>query len=479
MPGDLFPFDPLLPAPAATAVTASPSGPPSGPETSEAAAAPEPLVFEFPAARRAEALERLAKLAKTAAKLGVPSPTWKIGEPYPFTFTETVKGGRDVTRTVIKCRMTVDVAPVILPGNWKLLGTIHPTTEGNILGNVPGCQIPESYRTADGTHCDHCHTTRRRAETHVVERTLDGALRQVGSSCIKDFLGGHSAEQLQMLLNWAKVLRDATRELGGFGDGGQDVPSMQEILKLSAYFIRTVGWVSGGEAKVDDRKTATSSQVAWFRHPGSSLEARAAMDRWLATYGPPTDADEQTAEAALQWARNTFAGPEHNPDSDYLANLGVLVRLGYVESQFQGLAVSLVSAHHRALDRLHKAEAAKRSTFVGQEKQRGDFSDLRVRGMHAIETQFGTTTRVEMVDPQGNLLVWWASRAPGLSIGDVIDARATVKKHEEYKGVKQTVVTRLDAWPGKSKAVDPLAAAAAADQAVAADAPSPGFAPAR
>ncbi|MBA4071394.1 MAG: hypothetical protein C0497_06075 [Gemmatimonas sp.] len=72
---------------------------------------------------------------------------------------------------------------------------------------------------------------------------------------------------------------------------------------------------------------------------------------------------------------------------------------------------------------------------------------------------------------------WWASRAPGLSIGDVIDARATVKKHEEYKGVKQTVVTRLDVLPGRPKAVDVLAAAAAADQAVAADTPGPTFVP--
>ena len=48
-----------------------------------------------------------------------------------------------------------------------------------------------------------------------------------------------------------------------------------------------------------------------------------------------------------------------------------------------------------------------------------------------------------MADADGRDLVWYASNPPELSEGDrVVIARATVKKHDMYRGRRQTVITR-------------------------------------
>lgn len=73
----------------------------------------------------------------------------------------------------------------------------------------------------------------------------------------------------------------------------------------------------------------------------------------------------------------------------------------------------------------------------------------------SYDTQFGTTYIYIFEDDNGNTVTWktskvlWYDDLNGngadtfIRKGDVIKAKATVKAHEEYKGEKQTAVTRL------------------------------------
>lgn len=59
--------------------------------------------------------------------------------------------------------------------------------------------------------------------------------------------------------------------------------------------------------------------------------------------------------------------------------------------------------------------------------------------MTSWETDFGTTRIYKIVDKDGNIFTW--------KTGNTIDEDAeiivgTVKAHNEYKGVKQTEITR-------------------------------------
>jgi hypothetical protein len=58
-----------------------------------------------------------------------------------------------------------------------------------------------------------------------------------------------------------------------------------------------------------------------------------------------------------------------------------------------------------------------------------------------LESQWGVSTMVKIVS-DGNVLVWFASGSKDFELDKQIQWKGTVKKLEEYQGVKQTVLTR-------------------------------------
>ena len=60
-----------------------------------------------------------------------------------------------------------------------------------------GASEASLYRERDGRTCDYCNTLRNRNETHIVQNE-EGTIHQVGSTCVRDFLGGVSPEQISI-----------------------------------------------------------------------------------------------------------------------------------------------------------------------------------------------------------------------------------------------------------------------------------------
>lgn len=80
------------------------------------------------------------------------------------------------------------------------------------------------------------------------------------------------------------------------------------------------------------------------------------------------------------------------------------------------------------------------SDYIGQE---GDKVNMEVTLTHtgSYQTRFGTTYVHTFKDAEGNVLVWKTSTYPQFEVG-TIRIKGTIKGHDEYKGTKQTVLTR-------------------------------------
>lgn len=85
-----------------------------------------------------------------------------------------------------------------------------------------------------------------------------------------------------------------------------------------------------------------------------------------------------------------------------------------------------------------KAEDAK-GVYVGTEGERRDF-ELTVERVTHYETDYGTTYINVCKDKDGNTVVYKGSN--GWYKGEQYVVKATIKKHEEYDGVKQTLIQR-------------------------------------
>lgn len=87
------------------------------------------------------------------------------------------------------------------------------------------------------------------------------------------------------------------------------------------------------------------------------------------------------------------------------------------------------------------AEEGARSQHVGTEGERGEFLNLKLRFKKEFDGRFGPTTIQKFEDEAGNVLVYFGKDL-GVEKDGVISLKATVKKHDERDGVKQTILNR-------------------------------------
>jgi hypothetical protein len=360
-----------------------------------------------------------------------------------------------------------------LPG-WALLAVLDHDGPETVTRRIPGVEDDLSrYRNA-APHCDHCGTTRRRIETFVLKHE-DGRLTQVGRDCLADFLGGQSPQLILWLAGWV-------REIGEYSDEdfrglrGRELVEPLRFLARSAACVRLDGWCSRTRAREGyGEATADNAWRVCFPPPHPNEKEF----RWLdARRG--TDADLALATEALAWAQAL----EADDPSEYLANLGRTLRKEVLRDRDAGLAASAIQAYLRFKGDAAERERAKASTHYGEVGTRYRGVELTLLGVKAFDSErFGTRTLVTFVTAEGCRLKWWTSpndfdtREPGWT------GRCdfTVKRHELYKGVPETTISRLaESGPQKprfSRAKARAAAKAAAPAPVPAPAPAPAPAP--
>ena len=80
------------------------------------------------------------------------------------------------------------------------------------------------------------------------------------------------------------------------------------------------------------------------------------------------------------------------------------------------------------------------SEHIGQIGDKVDMEVTHIRTGY-YDTQFGTTWVHNFKDAAGNILIWKTSACSGFE-KDTLRIKGTIKAHDEYNGIKQTVLTR-------------------------------------
>lgn len=369
---------------------------------------------------------KFAKLARRAAKLGVEAPT------ATHLAVETVETrGAIYTYTWVA---VTGVAPKF--AGWTLTAVIELDREEpdtpHVVHVVTGEADP-AWRTL-AEQCDHCHVAARGRKQLVVVTHDDGTRKIVGTTCLKDFLG-HAAPDA--IASWAQVVVDAD-DLTEFEERGPGTGEQRyDPVTFLAWTIRAIhehGWVARSNCRFD--QTPTADTALRLLQLAAGL---ARPDRFEELPDDLTVAELAEAAEVLAWAA------ELATDNDYLANLQAVAVKSSWRVKHLGFAASAVTAWERdrarAVEADARAAAGAASTFVGRPGERIEV-DGTVTFVRFFDGDWGTRALVK-IDADGDALTWWcsnAANAPG--IGDTVTGKATVKAHETYQGVKQTVITR-------------------------------------
>jgi len=378
-------------------------------------------------------MKKLKTVNRRAAQLGVTGLTLDASDPYPVSYRDE----HGFRRTYQALDVTVSGEDVRLAG-WGLRGVVDLSHSEPMFRMVPGFDAPEIAKS-DAGRCDHCNKVRTRAQTYILEHE-DGRGMLVGRSCMKDFLGVASPESLYWWMGaWGRIedmFNDEPRPSGG------DIAwELTEVLNVAASMIRIFGWVSAGRARAEDG-IATKQRVGEYLQGGGdtlrNLKDEAARRGALLEI---LDVDRKVGPLAIAWLRM-------QSESDFIHNCRVLANDEFCRDRDLGLACAIVGCYHAAQAR-ESEETSRRengagSEYVGTVKTRKIFIDLTVISKRRIDSDFGTSTLITFADPGGNQLVWFCSgyEPDEMVEGATLDVRATVKRHSEFRGVKQTSITR-------------------------------------
>lgn len=418
-----------------------------------------------------------ARLCRAAAKAGQIAPAPPIlsvtREPYvvsrcrrcgctSYSWTCTARGcGEGPVTSIELIDVEITSARPALAG-WDFLACVEPLEGGNLIRQVPGASIADGelapWRTG-ALRCDHCGTIRRRTETFVVRADGSdpaipaGTYKQVGRNCLEAFLGGKSAASIVAMLGWPEIVRGAAGEEDEGGGWFSSAPKIHDPLTFLSWVcgvIREDGWLSRSAARDDGTRLSTSDQALYLMaEPWGNGETVAKWHQARERYEPGTEGLER-ATTALAWAR------ELNPTSDYERNLVLVARQPTLKPAHAGILASLITAHTRALGReverkrRDEKNAAQPSAHVGEVGQRIDL-ELTVERVIETESDFGALNILVMRDVNNNQFVW-KTGAASAKPGEQLKLRATVKRHGEFRGEKQTDLTRgaiFDEWPTK------------------------------
>lgn len=404
--------------------------------------------------RLTEAKDLIAKLQKKAVKYGCGEISIEVGPLEPVRQWVRVYG-EDVEVKTRHCLVTVHgEAPQV--GEYTLVARI--THEGGtfFIDTVPGLEVDHRFRDG-GKQCEHCHSNRQRKDLFIVEQK--GNQIQVGRSCLRDYLGIDDPSRVIRKFQWFKDIR----ELGEYSECHEDEELLPELLAVGCAADRQFTFVSKSLAnklcdaadlaidrgeKPPHVPRVTSYRVEDALHPddisGNQLDDIERRQAARDLYNSVNDDDKAKARQVTEWVRTELEG-----SNDYIFNLKQAYSNDYILRKRLALTLSAIGSYNR--DHEIKIERAKQESEYAASVHVGTVKE-RLKGVKGVvkfrrvvsENDWGVVELIKILTSDGNLLNWFTgSASDDFDLGNSIVFDGTVKKHDIYKGINQTIITRV------------------------------------
>lgn len=320
-------------------------------------------------------------------------------------------------------------------GHFTFVARLVPEEGGITVHSAPGQELG-GYTPHGDDSCDHCRVNRNRVRLYLVRDERDGTIIQLGHSCIELYTG--VAPKGLWALTFTDEISDFARADRGSGFTPADYGTAVDTVLAYAYAHSDKGRAYVPTSSFEETPTVSQVRTSLFgridrlREPDRSHFIAKAAE--AATY--LADTDLLAAIKASVTSTST--------DSDYGRNLRVILAGETVTGRNVGLLASLVKVFARQQE-LEAARKPRRRVagFLGEAGERIRDISATAKIIRYSEGDFSTTTWLVAVTDDGHTLVWRAAKCLDIEAGDRFTmAAATVKGHDNYRGIDQTVVTR-------------------------------------
>jgi len=329
------------------------------------------------------------------------------------------------------CHFEIEItgdSPII--NGWSFISIVDHTEDGNILRSVP--TMTHEGELVQFRHvpqqCEQCNTNRRRDNTFILRQNATGVYKQVGRTCLKDFLGHKSPEAMA---SYAELLSLAGDSCGAYEEGcaGRiDGIGTESYLRWVALAIRTYGWVSAKMVHESYEPLAKTSQTALFMIDDVRKDQDAPR---------PNNEDEKRVQTALTWIRELVI---NESTSDYHHNLWVACKSDSIPWKFCGTVASLFVAYDLA-HKISRRTEKKVSQFQGNVDEEITRTLTLVRVNYCPGFKRGSVNNIyHLEDAEGNQYTWFTPKDL-LIEGESYVIKGKVKKHDDsFRGIQTTIL---------------------------------------
>lgn len=339
--------------------------------------------------------------------------------------------------------IVVEVEGQAIVNNWEFVAEIEKTVQGNILRGVSNIEIPKDFYYCEPC-CEHCGSKRKRKYTYLVRNKETNKFMQLGKSCLRDYTHGLSAELVAQYIAAFEELIKGEEPYAGCNV--EEYLDLEKFLIYAYESVRVSGYIKtqegGTSTAVKSHMYYAAEQSPWLLPEPTLRECRKEMCNLGINFENKNA--KMFVKKALQWLRTL---PE---TSTYIHNMRVLCNENYITQRNIGFAASLIPMYSREVRALETENRknedmqrqAKVSEYVGNIGDRVEIMVASIKCVAKWNTDYCVMSRYKIEDKKGNIYVWKTSKFIDCETEIPEKIRGTVKEHNEYKGIKQTELTR-------------------------------------
>jgi hypothetical protein len=369
--------------------------------------------------------KRVNKLNKLSKKLNLVPIEYKITGEHFEKIKEDESDPRQIYFIPDNQIIIVKIFEIELTGelpqipNWEFVGVIEHQKEMNVIKKMANVEIDKKYYKV-GCTCEHCKTNRVRKTTILVKNVKTNEFKQVGKSCLKDYLG-HNALECFEWINTVNCLDEF--------DSSDFIQRMkyfdiESILLMTVNHLKLNNFISG-RASMETGEQSTASYIN--------------CNYINFNYNRVTEEEKTEVKAIIEFIKNIEL-----TNNDYVNNLVSLCSNRYFDIKNIGYVVSMVPYYEKEMKKIKERELRKNSNiskFVGSIKDKIE-KELIYVNCFGYETQWGWNHLFKFIDAENNVYIWSTTKGLIANEGDKIKLKGTIKKHKEYMEEKQTYLTR-------------------------------------
>ncbi len=299
-------------------------------------------------------------------------------------------------------------------GDYEVIAVLdHNAGNENMVHVIrEGTIIPAKYRTVKSV-CEHCNSDRIRNKT-VLLQDKEGNIKQVGTTCIKEYTG---VDGLDIIKGYQDI---------------HDIIIYNNNLYMDDLKI-------GRYPKYDTTVDYLAACIQLVKTKGYDKETTK-YDAWEIA---GTDKQDKKYIKVAKEVINYFTSRTFLEGQDFLNNIKIALSNEY--SKVSGFVAYAYIAYEKQLDYEAKQDEQKKSDFVGNIGDKLEI-ELTLKKRIPYETHYsyrGETSYIYLFeDENGNQYKWNSAKYINLDENTNIKIKGSIKAHDVYKEVKQTVLTR-------------------------------------